>query len=300
MDIPTITADIEQLLAEKLAIDAAQDAALLATLNTKIAQLEADLADCRGDVDPPPVDPPPTTAFPDASNTGVPKGVVLRASGGLVITTPGIVEGLDISGGLAIKSKGVTVRKSRLTSSAFIPITCRGFPDFIMEDCEVIGTGTAGASGIDGCGTFRRLNVHGFENDFNITGGGGVKGGIYDSYLWGLKVNSGSPHYDTIQMDGGVSNFEIIHNTIINEFKQTSALMIDNYFGSIRDILVDKNRLVGGGFTIYVDGQFSGGTISGVKVTNNRMGKGAYDYILIRNNNAVFSGNIDDLTGKAI
>ena len=87
---------------------------------------------------------------------------------------------------------------------------------------------------------------------------------------------------------------------MINEFKQTSAVMIDNYFGAIKNIVVDRNRLIGGGFTVYSDGQFSGGPIKEVKITNNRMGKGGYDYVLIRNNSAVFAGNVDDVTGKPI
>ncbi len=35
----------------------------------------------------------------------------------------------------------------------------------------------------------------------------------------------------------------------------SSAVMIDNYFGPISNITVDNNLLVGGGDTIYVDGQ---------------------------------------------
>ena len=55
---------------------------------------------------------------------------------------------------------------------------------------------------------------------------------------------------------------------------QTSAIMIDNYFGPISNISVDGNLLVGGGYTVYSDAQFTGGSITGVSVTNNHIGGG--------------------------
>ena len=96
---------------------------------------------------------------------------------------------------------------------------------------------------------------------------------IQDNYIHDLKATQ-APHYDGIQLDGGVSNVIIRHNTVINDYGQTSAVMIDNYFGPISNITVDNNLLVGGGYTIYVDGQFNGGSITGVSITNNHMGQG--------------------------
>ena len=97
---------------------------------------------------------------------------------------------------------------------------------------------------------------------------------IQDNYIHDLKANlAGSPHYDGIQIEGSVSNVVIRHNTVINDYGQTSAVMIDNYFGPISNITVDNNLLVGGGYTIYVDGQFTGGSVTGVSITNNHMGR---------------------------
>ena len=76
--------------------------------------------------------------------------------------------------------------------------------------------------------------------------------------------------------------------------------MIDNYFGSVSNVVVDNNILRGGGFTVYSDGQFNGGTISGVKFTNNRLKKGYYGYASIVKNSPTVSGNVDDVTGNAI
>ena len=124
---------------------------------------------------------------------------------------------------------------------------------------------------------------------------------IQDNYIHGLQSNNSGPHYDGIQTDGGISNVVIRHNTIINDHGQTSAINLSNYFGSVRDVAIDNNRLVGGGYTIYSDGQFSsGGTISGVSITNNDLGKGQYGYTSINNNTPVFTGNYDDITGSLL
>ncbi|MET0767966.1 MAG: hypothetical protein ABWY50_10005, partial [Aeromicrobium sp.] len=78
------------------------------------------------------------------------------------------------------------------------------------------------------------------------------------------------------------------------------AVMIDNYFGPISNIKVDGNHLAGGGYTVYSDGQFTGGSITGVSFTNNTLGKGYWGYASIVKNTVVWSGNTDASTGKAV
>ena len=55
-------------------------------------------------------------------------------------------------------------------------------------------------------------------------------------------------------------------------------MMLSNYFGSVTNVTVDNNWLQGGGYTVYSDGQFNGGTISGVSFMNNYLVKGQYGY----------------------
>src|SRR6202000_2775082 len=116
---------------------------------------------------------------------------------------------------------------------------------------------------------------------------------IQDNYIHNLLA-SGSPHYDGIQIDGGVSNISIEHNTVINNNSSVSAIMIDNYWGPISNISVDNNLLVGGGFTVYDAQQFSGGTISGVSFTNNHMGAGQYGITDFTVTNPTYTGNVND------
>jgi parallel beta-helix repeat protein len=233
----------------------------------------------------------PISGFPDATTTGVPAGVILKPSGDLVINTPGVViEGLDIRGMVTINADNVTLKNCKITSGAWAVVNITsGSTGVVIENCEINGLNAEGVRGISGQGTFLRNNIHNTEDGIYLTGSNTL---IQDNYIHDLQSNWSGPHYDGIATDGGVSNIVIRHNTVINSHGQTSALMLSNYFGSVSNVIVDNNWLEGGGYTVYSDGQFSGGTISGVSFTNNYLVKGAYGYSSIRNNSPVWEGNI--------
>ncbi|SDL83304.1 hypothetical protein, partial [Tessaracoccus oleiagri] len=59
------------------------------------------------------------TGFPNATNTGVPAGTVLRRSGSIVVTTPGtVIDGLDVDGSIDVQANNVTIRNSRVSTGA--------------------------------------------------------------------------------------------------------------------------------------------------------------------------------------
>jgi len=236
----------------------------------------------------------PTSEWPDATNTGVPKNIKLRPSGDLVISRAGtVVSDLDIEGAVDIDASDVTLMQSRVRAARFDVVRIKpGLKGVVIRDCEIdgVGTGNEGSNGIRGTGTFLRNNIHHVENGITLNGNDTV---IQDNYVHDLKA-SGSPHYDGIQIDGGISNVVITHNTVINSWGQTSAVMIDNYFGPISNIRVANNLLVGGGYTVYSDGQFNGETITGVSFTNNHMGKGHWGYTAFNRNSPEYTGNIND------
>jgi hypothetical protein len=123
---------------------------------------------------------------------------------------------------------------------------------------------------------------------------------IEDNYIHNLGA-PGQPHYDGIQIDGGVQSVLIQGNTINEmELYQTSCVMIDDYFGPITNIRVNSNRLSGAGYTVYSDGQFGNGAITGVQYTNNVLTSGAYGYSDIRDYSVVWSGNTDASTGATV
>lgn len=235
-----------------------------------------------------------STGFPDATNTGVPAGVTLSPSGSLTVTKAGtVISGLDIKGTVYINAPNVTIENCKITGSTDTGVVniASGVTGATVKNCTISGTGANndGSHGINGQGTFIGNNISGVENGLNISGASTIQG----NYIHDLKA-SGSPHYDGIQIDGGESNVSISHNTVINEFGQTSAVMIDNYFGPISNIKVDNNLLSGGGYTVYSDAQFSGGSISGVSFTNNHMGSGQYGYTDFNGNSPTYTGNVND------
>jgi len=124
---------------------------------------------------------------------------------------------------------------------------------------------------------------------------------IEDCYLYDMDAPGGDNHWDGLEMDGRSDNGTITGNNIINQYTDTSAIMIDNWGGSSDNITVDGNRLIGGGYTVYCDGQFGGGPLTNISFTNNVMGEGQWGYGSIESPcNPTWSGNVDDRTGDAI
>ncbi|WP_052726426.1 M10 family metallopeptidase C-terminal domain-containing protein [Devosia epidermidihirudinis] len=228
--------------------------------------------------------------WPDATNTGVPDGVVLTKSGSITITKPGtVIDALDIQGTINIQANNVTIKNSKVTSSDFAVIRIApGVTGTVIQNNDINGK-DSGGQGIFGQGTFIGNDISGVGDGINVTGD---KVLIQDNYIHDLG-GPASSHYDGIQIDGGVSDIRIEHNTVINHHDQTSAVMIDDYFGRTSNVVVNNNLLTGGGYTIYVTGLDGHGT-DNVTVTNNHMGKGTYGYTYFAAANPVYSGNVND------
>lgn len=243
-----------------------------------------------------PVGTSAATGWPDEKNTGVTTGLTLTPSGKLEVTQAGaVISGLDIQGTVTISAPNVTLVNCKITAASFSVVQiAQDVTGTVVKNSEIngVGSGNDGSNGINGQGTFIGNNIYNVENGINVTG----PSVIQDNYIHDLLA-SGSPHYDGIQIDGG-HDVTISHNTINNPHNQTSAIMIDNYFSPIANISVDNNLLIGGGYTVYSDGRFSGGPVSGVSFTNNRMGKGHWGYRAFEKNIPVWRGNVDQKTGR--
>ena len=234
-------------------------------------------------------------SWPDSTNTGVPDGVTLLPSGSIVVTKPGtVISGLNITGTVYIDADNVTLQNCKITAAAFAVVQIKASATgVVVQDCEIDGVGKNNdvSSGISGSGTFLRNNIYNVENGIALAS---TKGNVIEgNYIHDLKA-SGSPHYDGIQIDGGQTDTIVRHNTVINDHTQTAAVMIDNYFGPIKNILVTDNLLVGGGYTIYSDGQFNGGSMTGIQITNNHVGGGYWGDLNSNSTSPVYTGNIKD------
>ncbi len=252
-----------------------------------------------------------STGFPDASNTGwAPTGVTLTPhSGALNITVASsVVDSLDVAGNVVISANNVTLKRSRVTSnSGYVVYTSPGHTGTVIQDCEINGVGAnnSGNNGVaGGSTTVLRCNIYNVENGISPQSNGWL---IQDNYIHSLLA-SGSPHYDGIQVDGGMSNIDIEHNTVINDYGQTSAVMLDNYFGPLSNVTVNNNYLKGGGYTIYCSAQFggsgggTGGAITNVKIINNTCGKGQWGYtdFAATSPPPTWTGNVDAVTHAPI
>lgn len=228
--------------------------------------------------------------FPDASSTGVPAGTVLAASGGLTISVAGtVVDGKDISGCVTITAVNVTVRNSRIRCAGW-GITTRT-SGVVIQHVEIDCLNTQG-NGVVGNGYAARwVNVHGCENGFaadsNVT--------VADSYIHDLWVGTDG-HVDGIQVSSGSTGIVFDHNTILNQYSQTSAIIGGDNTG----VTVSNNLLAGGGYTLYC-----APGASTFHATNNRFSRlywpnAGYYGPMANCSGSQLSGNIWDDTGLPV
>ncbi|MCA1413392.1 right-handed parallel beta-helix repeat-containing protein [Bradyrhizobium sp. NBAIM20] len=214
--------------------------------------------------------------------------------GDLVIDTAGaVISGLDIHGSVFINAPNVTLENCKVTTNAFYAVrVAPGVTGAVIQHNEIngVGSGNDGDYGIMGQGTFIANNIYNVENGIGVDGGNTL---IQDNYIHDM-IASGSPHYDGISIDGNNYDITIRHNTVINDHTQTAAIMIDNYFGPVSNVVVDNNLLYGGGYNIYSSAQFNGGPVTGVSITNNHMGGGYWGPTAFTGNSPVYTGNVDD------
>jgi hypothetical protein len=237
--------------------------------------------------------------FPDERSTGVPTAIVFRHFLGTLHVTSdnAVIDALHIKGNVIIDAKNVTLKNVELTSDTpWHAIYVKdGADGFTLMDSEIDGGGST-VNGVLGHGTFLRNDIHNVDNGINVTGASLIQ----DNYIHSLQ---GGPdaHYDGIE-NNGASNVQILHNTIINDHGQTSAVMLNNDFGDLADIKIDGNHLVGGGYTVYLDGRFAGGTVddASISITNNEIGGGEWGDFALYGNEPVISGNVDATPGKSI
>jgi hypothetical protein len=120
---------------------------------------------------------------------------------------------------------------------------------------------------------------------------------VEDNYIHDLDSAGGDPHYDGIQLHGGVTSDVIIrHNSVLVADDHNSAITM----GTVQNVLVDGNRLSGGGYTVHVDGRHGRGAVSGVAITNNRFGSHTFGFWTFERTTPFLEGNVDVVTERPI
>lgn len=239
--------------------------------------------------EPVPEPPPPPPTWPDASNTG-PRAVLTSSHTGTLYPSAGqVIERMRITGDVIVEAPNVTLRDCLIEASTWHAVRSyhADATGFRMEHCAIDGKG-ATTNGVLGRGDFIGCDIHGCENAINTGGPSHIEA----CYLHDFAGNADS-HYDGIECNGG-SDIQIIGNHIVVNHDQTAAVMLNTYFTGLSNITVDGNKLVGGGYTVYLDGRFDGGTVdnSTISITNNDISGGHWGDFALYGNTPIMHGNI--------
>jgi hypothetical protein len=225
-------------------------------------------------------DIPHTCGFPDASNTGVPRGMVLRAvpgqaAGGrgwhfdrrqqvVQVTGRGaVLRGLSIPFTVNVKASGVTIADDRITASGenSFGVSLRHTAGVTIADSTITGRDQgggrllAGIKDIYGDSTGTRVIRDNIA--FASTGVQLDTGLITGSYIHDPGYRRGD-HVNGVTSNGGTALLVIRHNTIYTDRAQTDAIGLFEDFGPQANRIISGNLLAGGSYALYC-GQNRGG-----------------------------------------
>ena len=250
--------------------------------------------------------------WPDTDTTGYGNTKLAPASSN-GITESGIYTGLHFTGAVAIMASDVTLSNCLVTNvnADYWGIVTRGrLSNIVIENCEIAGAGLSGKLGAygvyiyDDCEvTIRACNIHDCGSSVAITDG---RITIKDCYFHDFNSGDGT-HYNGIQFNGSGSPniaLNIQHNYIHNQRTWTDCIMIDNQFGPVSNVVINNNILIGGAYTLYVDGNFNTNPITNVVITNNYVRAGSAGFMLLRSGGGIYQvthfGNFNYITGLRI
>ncbi len=221
---------------------------------------------------------PSRCGYPDASNTGVPAGVRLRASGSINANRNGqVISGRDVRGEINVTASNVVIRNTRVTGGRgigpadWVVIVRPGARNLRIVD-SVIRT-PAGSPQDIAC-VFNIGNTRPVVLRVDISGcSAGVSSGaalVRDSYIHHMARIRGLSHDVGVASNGG-GGLRVIHNTIYNQFDQTATVAMYQDFGGQRNNLVARNLLAGGGYCVY--GGKGERQTSNIRFRNNRFSR---------------------------
>ncbi len=207
---------------------------------------------------PTPTQTQTSSDFPNDSNTGIPSGIALTViTGDMTITTPNtVISGKDILGCVDVHAPGVVIRNSKIACSSGYAVYSHtdysGTP-LLIEDSEIHCNNTNATAIGDTNIIVRRANIHGCENGFDMDGDISV----VDSYVHDLTQSGTDPHTDGIQITDVGHNITISHNTIYAFTRYSDGRVVNGTSAiispstNISNILIEKNLMAGGAYTLY-------------------------------------------------
>lgn len=213
----------------------------------------------------PPAAGVPSGGYPSGSNTGVPKGIVLkRHDGDIVVTQPNtVIDGLEVRGTITVNAPGAVIKNSKIvggakpSSTGLVNNIVSGAPFTIVDSELVAAVPHPIVNGIFGSNfTAERVNIHGVVDPIRVLGGNVV---VRNSWLHDNShftsgdphQNGGATHDDSIQIQAGANiliegtRLEDAHNAGIQITQDASRARLEN-------ITIRNNYLQGGVCTINI------------------------------------------------
>jgi len=205
----------------------------------------------------------------DETNTGT-SGTLTPSAGFSTSSDSQVIEDLDITGTITVLHDDVTIRNCKITSSGIRGIDCsNGTTGTIIEDCELIGTGTDSRIGIFGSEfTVSRCNISEYRTQIKFVNSNVV---IEESYLHDNHHNDGS-HQTCVSTDGPASAIIIRKNHMDSgtDPGNSAALSIYGSNGQPDDILVEDNFFNNNGSYCTYGGSVSTKEFQGTNITYQR------------------------------
>jgi hypothetical protein len=229
---------------------------------------------------------PHSCGYPDPSNTGVPAGIPLGASGPLTITQPGtVVSGLQVAGTIRVLANNVTIENTRVIQNTSCGPTnacgnsaieiASGLSGVVIKNVE-----TASVSG-DTCEhdirntgsslTIEHAYLHACDSNVYAAGPTVLK----DSF--GIaEITMSEDHIENIYFNE--TSFTAIHDTLLNPVHQTAVIFGNSGGGNdvtncSNQLTVLESLLAGGGYTLYPCAHAAQAGTSSLKVEGNHFAR---------------------------
>ncbi|MFD8410238.1 hypothetical protein ACFV2Q_00455 [Streptomyces sp. NPDC059650] len=224
---------------------------------------------------------PGACGFPDESTTGPRGGLERHDTGDMSVKTDGtVIKGWDIRGSLDVYANDVTVIDSRITSTNWWGINLRpGFSGLKVLHTTI--TAIPGKGPDNGGVNYAVSNMGGSSIevgwcDISVFGNALSmgQGDLHDNYVHDIvafRNKTGEwQHTDAVISGGGnKGRLTVRHNTLLNPVRvdqgATAAVGLFADTGVVSSVVVERNWLAGGAYSLYGGGPGA----TGIKVTDN-------------------------------
>jgi hypothetical protein len=234
---------------------------------------------------------PASCGFPDAADTGVPRGTALKAVPSQVSSGPGwaynatdqYVEvsgnganltGLSISCNLSIATSNVTIDDDEIVTDGSFAVSLDNTSGVTIENSTISGqdaaAGRVGTAIKDVYGDSTGMVIKD-DNISDFKTGIAVSTGLVEgNYIHNPGYVEGD-HTNGIFDDGTTQPLTIEDNTILNSLGQTDAISLDasDAGETVANKTIEDNLLAGGGYVIY-GGASLGNSTSKIVIEGNQ------------------------------